>query len=515
MGTGISVLIPTAALAVAAWIQDPSLVDAVRSRDANVASMLAGKVDANEAAPDGTTPLHWAVYHGDVDLVRTLIGLGADVHAVNDYGSTPMSEAALVGSTPILESLLEAGADVESPNADGQTALMVVARSGNTDAARLLLDRGADVNAVERFRGQTALMWAAARSQPEMVRELIARGADVGARSMVNGWERQVTGEPRAIYRPAGGLTPLLYAAREGCVECARHLVEAGADLEMTDPEGVTPLIMSVWNAHFDTAGYLLEAGADPNNWDWWGRTPLYLAVDYNTIPHGGRPDQPSLDATTSLEIIEMLIDAGAYPNPQLKLLPPYRSVGADRGADGMLTIGTTPLLRAAKALDAPAIGLLLAAGARPDIPNSRGVLPITAAAGMGSRDGDTRGWLTTSDAEARSIASLALLLDAGDDPNATAGQGGQTLLHGAVTRGWSDLVRFLVARGADINQADSQGLTPLDTALGRAASGRGGPAPVQEATAAVIRELGGVEGTPVEAPPLGPGGRGGRGGGQ
>ena len=192
-----------------------------------------------------------------------------------------------------------------------------------------------------------------------MVKELIARGADVNARSMVNDWERQVTSEPRAIHRPAGGLTPLLYAAREGCVECVKHLVAGKADLNLPDPEGITPLIMAVTNGHFDTGAYLLSAGADPNKWDWWGRTPLYEAVDLNTLPHGGRPDLPSTDQTTSLKMIELLLDAGANPNTQLKLLPPYRSVGADRGADGMLTIGTTPLLRAAKGLDAPAIALL------------------------------------------------------------------------------------------------------------------------------------------------------------
>jgi ankyrin repeat protein len=285
--------------------------------------------------------------------------------------------------------LLKAGANVESPNGDGQTALMIVARTSNVAAAKLLLDRGANVNKVEQWRSQTALIWAAAESQPAMVKELIARGADVNARSMVNNWERQVTSEPRAIHRPAGGLTPLLYAAREGCIECVKHLVAGKADLNLPDPEGITPLIMAVTNGHFDTGAYLLSAGADPNKWDWWGRTPLYEAVDLNTLPHGGRPDLPSTDQTTSLKMIELLLDAGANPNTQLKLLPPYRSVGADRGADGMLTIGTTPLLRAAKGLDAPAIALLLKHGARHDIPNSRGVLPVVAAGGQGSRNGD------------------------------------------------------------------------------------------------------------------------------
>ena len=164
--------------------------------------------------------------------VQRLIRQGANVNAKNDYGATPMSEAAVTGNAALLEALLKAGADAESPNADGQTALMVVARTGSVEAARVLITHGAKVNAVERWRGQTALMWAVAQGQPAMVRELIARGAQVNARSTVNDWSRQVTAEPRAIYRPAGGLTPLLFAAREGCVACAAALIEGGADLE-------------------------------------------------------------------------------------------------------------------------------------------------------------------------------------------------------------------------------------------------------------------------------------------
>src|SRR5690606_19407205 len=98
------------------------------------------------------------------------------------------------------------------------------------------------------------------------------------------------------------------------------------------DPDSVTPLLMALLSAHFDASRYLIERGANVNKWDWWGRTPLYAAVDYNTLPHGGRPDRPSLDQTTSLEVIEQLLEAGANPNAQLKLLPPHRSLRSDRG---------------------------------------------------------------------------------------------------------------------------------------------------------------------------------------
>jgi ankyrin repeat protein len=479
-------------LLVAALGAAPPLVDAVKSGDRTAAmAMLDKRVDVNAPEADGTTALHWAVQQGDLDLVQRLIRAGANVKARNDYGSTPMSEAAVLARTPILDALLKAGADVESPNADGQTALMVVARTSQVDAARLLIARGANVNAVEKWRGQTALMWAVAQNQPAMVKELVAHGADVNARSTINNWQRQVTAEPRAIYRPAGGLTPLLYAAREGCAECARLLVDAGADINVGDPENISPLLMAVMNGRFDTASYLIKKGASPNKWDFWGRGPLYMAVDINTIPRGGRPDRPSIDETTSLQIIDLLLAAGANPNAQLKLAPPFRNVGNDRGLDGMLTTGTTPLLRAAKALDAPAVKALLAHGADIRLANSRGMTPIMAAAGLGSVDADTRGFYLSEDTQQRAIDSLTLLIKAGGDINSKDARG-LTPLHEAARWGWNDVVTFLAQNGADLNAKDNRGLTPIDSALGKAGgNSRGGARiDVHEDTAALLRKL-------------------------
>jgi len=387
----------------------------------------------------------------------------------------------------------------------GQRTLMVVARTSRVDAAQALLRRGAKVDAVEQWRGQTALMWAAAESQPAMVKLLVEAGADVNARSKVNNWQRQITAEPRAIYRPAGGLTPLLYAAREGCIDCAKYLAAAGADLNLADPEQVSPLLLSILNGHFDLAAYLIQKGAQPGKWDWYGRTPLYAAVDLNTLPRGGRPDQPSLDTTTSLQIIEQLLAAGANPNPELKLAPPFRNIGNDRGLDGLLTIGTTPLLRAAKALDAPAIKMLLEKGANLSLSNNRGITPVMAAAGLGSTDADTRGLYITEDVQQRSIESLKLLLAAGADINAKDGTRGLTPLHEAARWGWNDVVRFLVDHGADLQAKDNRGMTPVDSAMGKAGgNSRGGQRiDVHEDTAALLKQLIAAAGTkPAAARP-------------
>jgi ankyrin repeat protein len=485
-------MVPAALVVMLAAGAAAPLVEAVKSGDVAAARTLMTRgADVNAAEADGTTALHWAVQRNDVELVTRLLKAGARVNATNQFGSTPMFEAAVTGNATLIERLLAAGADVESPNADGQTALMVAARTGQADAVRLLLKKGARVNATEQWHGQSALMWAVAQGHSEVVRELIAHGADVNLRSTVNNWQRQVTGEPRAVYRPAGGLTPLLFAARQGCVECVDALVSAGAGIDVADPEGITPLNMAVLNMHFDTAAALIRRGANPNKWDLWGRAPLYSAVDVNTLPRGGRPDMPSLDKTTGGQVIGMLLEAGANPNQQLKLPPPFRNVGNDRGLDRLLITGSTPLLRAAKALDTAAVTLLVAHGATLELTNSAGVSPTMAAAGVASVDADTRGIYTTADVQQRAIATLDLLLAAGGRVDGRDNRG-LTALHEAARWGWNDVVTFLVAHGADLDAKDNRGNTPVDAALGKAGgNSRGGARiDVHEDTAALLKKL-------------------------
>jgi ankyrin repeat protein len=437
---------------------------------------------------DGTTPLHWAVYNNDLTAVKRLLAAGADANAANDYGSTPLSEAAITGNIEVIRSLLKAGANVESANADGMTALMILARTSNVDAAKLLLKHGAKVNRREAWRGQTALMWAAAEGQPAMVELLVKHGAEVDARSNENNFERQVTAEPRQQQRPAGGFTPLLYAARRGCAECVRLLLKGGASVNLTDPDRVTPLLLATLNLNFDAAKVLVEAGADVNKWDTWGRAPLYAAVDVNTLPTGGRADRPSDDRTTGIELIRMLLDAGANPNMQLKLSPPWRSLRDDRGADSVLTVGATPLLRAAKGGDAPAIKLLLQHGANVDLPTVNGVTPLLAAVGVSSAAVDTRGRYKT---EAQALEAAKLLLDAGADIGARD-RNGSTALHGAAGSGWNTVVAQLAERHADLFAKDGRGRTAADLARGETggASGRASAGQARPETEALLQRL-------------------------
>jgi ankyrin repeat protein len=499
-----------------------TLLEAVQSGNKTAAvKFIDQRADVKATAPDGSTALHWAAHNGDVDLVDRLIKAGANVNAKNEFGSTPIIEAANSGSTAVIDSLVKAGADANTTFVDGETPLMIIGRGTNVKAAELLLAHGANVNAMETQKLQTALMWASAQGQGPMVLTLIAHGANVNARSYVNAtatanysdstykdWPSNVSAEPRAGPRSPGGLTALLYASRDGCLECVNALIGGKADLDMPDPEGITPLIMSITNFHFDIAAALIKAGANPDRWDLWGRSPLYCAVDMNTIPHGGRADLPSVDDTTALKVIEMLLDSGANPNLQLKLLPPYRNVGSDRGVDGLLTIGVTPLVRAAKGLDAPAIRLLVAHGANLTLTGARGVTPIMAAAGMGSVDADTRGFYTSEDTAQRSMDSIEALVKAGADVNSVNPTNGQTPLHAAAFWGWNLAVQYLVDHGAKVDARDRNGKTVVDSAMGRnGGNSRGGARiDVHQDTADLLIKLGApAAATPTAAPPLPP----------
>lgn len=449
--------------------------------------LLTRSTDVNQAQEDGTTALHWAIYYNDEDLVAQLLKRKASVTARNDYGSTPLSQAAIVGNPLIIKLLLDAGADADERGADDQTALMIIARTPTVEAAQLLVKAGADVNAVEKWRGQTALMWAAAQQQPEMVKFLIQSGADVNARSLPNNWERQVTAEPRMKILPSGGLTPLLYAAREGCTACVAELIKAKADLNKPDPDGVTPLVMAGLNAKWDSMKLLLEAGANPDKWDIYGRNPLYTAVDYNTLPHGGRTDRLSEDLTTPVEIAKLVLAKGGNPNLQLKLFPPYRALGADRGADGLLRTGATSLFRAARGGDIEMTEILLGAGVHVDLGTEDEVTPLIVAAGYRAGAIDTRGRFRT---EKQAYEVTQRLLAAGADVNAQE-TFGQTALFGAATQGWNSVVQLLADNGADLQHKDRNGATALDAAMGRGgAFGRGSGGDAHIETAALLEKL-------------------------
>lgn len=470
----------------AAVMADPLLADVIQANNrAEALKMIAAGADVNVAQPDGTTPLHWAAYQNDVQLVNALLKRGAKPNVENSFGSTPLAEAVKVGNLDIVNALLKAGANVEAANEDGETALMLAARNGSLAIAQTLLRHGASANPREGWRGQTALMWAAAEVHPDIVKLLLKYHAKVNVRAAATDWGNQITSEPRAQYRPVGGLTPLLYAARSGCLECVQALLKAGADINLPNPDGITPLMTAIDNLHFDVAKYLLQQHANPNLWDWWGRTALYIAVDMHSYPDSRVPfGGPRLhivvpDKTTSMDIIKMLLAAGVNPNPQLDMHRPGRGGNSGRFVENLLDAGATPLLRAAVAQDAEACEVLLKHGALINLPNAMGVTPLMAASGIGISPVDPRP-VFDAGIEDRAMRTIAVLIKAGADvnaritdtsshtariarPSSMTDRQGETALYGAITWGWTRVAHFLVDHGARASTVDAKGRAPLD----------------------------------------------------
>ena len=480
----------------------PDLIQAGDREEALELVRLGSNV--NERQGDGSTALLWSVYQVDLELTQALLSREADPDSQNNYGASPLGEAVKLGHPALVKALLENGADVEAANADGQTALMLATRNGVVEVVELLLEYGADVNVVESWRGQTPLMWAAANNHPEVTRLLLDHGADYSVRAFAFDWGSQITSEPRAQYRPTGGLTALLYASRTGCTDCVKAILDAGADINKPTPEGITPLNIAIDNYRFDTAKLLLEEGANPHLWDWWGRTPLYVAIDMNSYrPRGGANGDDQ--ETSALEIARMLLDAGVNVDAQLNFHRPGRGGNSGRFVDDPLTTGATPLIRAATMHDLEAVKLLLEYGADVNLPNTMGATPLLVAAGFGNARSILRGTYPP-DQEQKVIPVLEVLLDAGADIHAKVTdtrshnariarmstmteRQGQNVLFAATKQNWLGVVKYLLQQGADSSVVDVNGKTLLDAAIADNAGGRQ-DRPENEEVIAFVRDL-------------------------
>lgn len=419
---------------------------------------------ASETDAIGSTRLHQAVETGDLAEVERLIRTGATVNAVNRYNVAPLSIAVLQGNVETVRVLLGAGAEPNTLVGEGEPVLLTAARRGDVEMVDALVTAGADVNLRERFYGQNAIMWAAIEDHAAIIDILAESGADVNVRADVlegeptwrYGSDRRngINGEALQNFNTnfsKGGLSPLMYAARQGSNAAIRALIERGADPDAYDPEGFTPLLLALMNAQYDAAAVLVDSGADVNQQTAeGGQTPLFTLVDQRSLLWVyNRPTPKAQNELSSLDLVQRLLDAGADVDARLTARA-RRPMGG--GGSTVTREGATAFLRAAVVSDLPMMRLLLEHGADPLVTADSGVNALHAVAGVGWVDNTMStavalGFATEDD----SIEALHMLLDLGLDVNAADSQG-NTALHGAAFRGANDVVRFLVDSGATLD---------------------------------------------------------------
>ena len=478
--------------AVALGAAEQPVIDAVKSGDARaVRTVLQKKADVNASEADGMTALHWASRNNDLASAQLLLRAGANVKATTRYGVTPLTLAAQNGSAQMLDLLLRAGADANAALPEGETVLMTAARTGDAGAIKVLAAHGANVNARETWMGESAVGWAAAENHADAVKALVELGADVNVKSKVLLFPefKWSTSGMVSTALPRGGWTPLMHAARQGALEAGRVLAESPQiDLNIADPDGTTALVVAIINAHYDFAAMLLDKGADPNVTDTTGTAALYFLVDMHTLGGmQGRPAPKLVDAIDAEGLLRKLIAKGANPNARLlrPMLGRYHGSG-----DSTLGEGTTPFLRAAKAVDVPFMRALLEAGADPTLTKKdRTNAVMLVAAGQANS-----GYLGPGPDAAISatLEALTMCVERGVDLNAFT-TAGQTAMHVAASRGLDAVVTFLAEHGAKVDRTDKQGRTPLDVALGvgaGAARGTRNATGPRESTAALLRQL-------------------------
>ena len=430
----------------------PAVIEAVKEGDLGIAGTLIEQgADVNAPQGDGATALHWAAHRDDLEAASLLIAAGAAVSAANELGATALWLAATNGSATMVNRLLEAAADPNASLKMGETPLMAAARSGNVRAVEGLLAGGAEIDAREHERGQTALMWAVAQQHADVARVLIQKGADLEARSQVYYQLENTAGNTNTSgnFRMArGGSTPLLFAARNGDVETAKVLVEAGAKVNDSAASGTSALVVAAHSGHGQLAIYLLEQGADPKAAD-AGYTALHAAV-----------------LRSQIELVDALLDHGADPNVRVEHGTPGRRFSADYSIRSQL-IGATAFWMAAKYGELEILRTLAKRGADPHLAPKTGASALQAAMGVpGGSQENRRDRIVSlppdnSEEEKLTLKLGSFVFSLGVDINA-ADASGNTALHHAVLKDFVSVVEFLIANGADVKAANKKGQTPL-----------------------------------------------------
>ena len=428
---------------------DSELIEAVKDQNIGaVRALIDQHVDVNAPQPDGSTALAWASYRDDIEIAGLLIRSGADVDLANDLGVTPVTLACENRSESLVERLLQAGADPNIAQWNGQTPLMTCAWTGTLAAVKALLDRGAEVNSREAERGQTAIMAAAAGRHADVVDLLAEYGAEVNART-------------------ESGFTPLMFAAQQGDLDAARSLMARGADVHAVAAEHGNTLTVASAGGFEDVALYLLEQGAEASISDSDGITPLHFAMAQamadiiGSAPTSAFNSPYKVRPSNMRRLAEALIARGANPNARIeKVMVTFGTTVGLHGPGVPSMVGATPFLLAAISGDVDLMRKLLSAGADAELRGAGGTTALLAATG-----GSWNGYRSEAE-KARALEAVKLLVEMGADVN-EANAEGQTPMHAAAYTGADAIIQFLVDQGAEVDPRSRARETPWSMAQG------------------------------------------------
>ena len=449
-------------------------------------SIIDHGADVNATNKNRVAILSIACQMGNVDAINVLLKAGADPTVTDAEGDTYLHYAVREDySNKVIQTIINNGADVNAANENNVTALMIACEKGNVEAMNVLLNAEADPNIVDDCCDTCLQKAVRAGSNKEVLKTIINYGADVNAMNNDNRTALMISCENGNIdalneLLNAGGNPNITHSDEDTCLhkaisagcnkEILQALIDHGADVNVTDEYNVTPLMIACEMGNVRAMNVFLNVGADPDIADDFGDTCLQMAIragcnkddlqaiinhsaDVNAQNKNNRTALMIVCKMGNLDAVNMLLNAGADPNISdadgntclhVCVGPHYKAqvlqVSIDHSDDVNATNKNngTALLTACKTGNVDAIGMLLNAGAVPNITQC---------------DGDTCFHEAISAGCNNEI--LQALSDHGADVN-TTDHDNVTALMKACDKGNTDAINVLLNAGADPNIADA-----------------------------------------------------------